>query len=1310
MWSRSFPILLMSFALGFLVTAASAQEISFIRHDINTNLQAAYGLYVVDVNEDSLPDILTASNDGVKWWKNQGSGVFQSSNVGNLTGAWWVYATDINADGDNDIMAASPHPAADQIRLWVSTSNTSWDAPIPFPLTEAEAVHAAQLDSDEPLEIIGVSWAEDLNNPGNDLVYYKNFLDGDTTHTKIFIDANLSGAHTAVTHDFNNDKKLDVIASGDRRINYYRNLGGGDFSSANSILSTEGSLGLSLADVNLDGNMDIVCQGRTTQRVYWFENTGGFNFTRHAIADSIGESWSVHASDLDGDGDMDISAASQDLDVIRAYINDGFFNFTEVTVAENFFGARMEYPMDVDQDGDMDLIGVASDASTLAWFESVPLPPSLTLTSPNGGESWAAGSSQNITWSSTGSVNAVKIELSTDGGVNWGIIAASETNDGTYLWTVSDASSSLCKIRISSVANPAVTDESDANFTIITPTLTLTKPNGGEQWLIGSVQAITWADNSGLNSVKIELSTNGGATYSIIAANAPNNGSYAWAVPNSPSSTCRIRISDPADGNPVDTGNGDFTITNPALILTAPNGGETWYTGTQQNITWNTVGSISTIKLEFSTNNGTSWQTIVASLANGGSYGWMIPSNPSSTCLVRITDVNDATRTDASNAVFTIALQSIVVTFPNGGQTLILGGTQNLTWTSGGPTSLVNVELSRNGGNTWETLASNFANTGTFQWLVSGTPSTNCLLRVSDAVDGVPSDMSNAAFSIAELAISLIAPNGDELWSYNISYAIQWSTNGAVAGIRLEYSIDNGANWTLITPNAPNTGAYNWAVPQNLSDNCLVRVSDSADGSPFDVSDAVFRIVPPNRMPVAQVGGPYAAPRHVSINFSATQSSDPDNDPLTFTWEFSDGQLMNGAQISRSFAYVQIYSVTLKVADNRGGESFAYADVDIYNQSPTAQAGGPYNTKPGNAIDFNGDASTDPDGDVIMYLWDFGDGSPLFTGGPEVSHLYADLGNYQVVLKVQDDFEGVDSDTTLAIISNNLFPLVELRASEVNVIGTCTDEYEIDFTVDVANDPDGSIVSFDWDFGDNSPHSNSSTTISHIYQVPGAYMVKLSVADNEGAVSVDSLLITLTADHSPVAAFSLPADSVKVDTQVNFDASASTDVDGGIVTYAWNFGDGSVFTSSQPMATHTYHSTGAYSVQLTASDGCGKIGTVAHDLRVVLVTSVSDRAGGVPLGFNLAQNFPNPISLRNMQAQQTRIAFNVPKTVGLELTIYNIFGQRVRRLVGGLHAPGGYVTNWDLRDDKGELVSTGIYFYRLQAGNYLATKKLVITK
>ncbi len=106
-----------------------------------------------------------------------------------------------------------------------------------------------------------------------------------------------------------------------------------------------------------------------------------------------------------------------------------------------------------------------------------------------------------------------------------------------------------------------------------TSSLSVSSPNGGESWLIGSAQNITWSTTGTVGNVKIEFSTNGGTSYTTIIASTPNSGSYSWTVPNTPSTTVKVRISDVA-GTVSATSNGNLTITascSYALNLTSIN-------------------------------------------------------------------------------------------------------------------------------------------------------------------------------------------------------------------------------------------------------------------------------------------------------------------------------------------------------------------------------------------------------------------------------------------------------------------------------------------------------------------------------------------------------------------------------------------------------------------------------------------------------------------------------------------------------------------------------------------------------------------
>jgi hypothetical protein len=128
-----------------------------------------------------------------------------------------------------------------------------------------------------------------------------------------------------------------------------------------------------------------------------------------------------------------------------------------------------------------------NDDELISWLDSFgqnPIfiesaciyPPSIKITTPNGGERWDVGSDNNITWESIGDVRDVKIEYSTDGGNSWESIALLTPNYGTYSWTVPNTPSSNCKIRVSEASDGDPSDKSDFVFSIAfsptTPTVT----------------------------------------------------------------------------------------------------------------------------------------------------------------------------------------------------------------------------------------------------------------------------------------------------------------------------------------------------------------------------------------------------------------------------------------------------------------------------------------------------------------------------------------------------------------------------------------------------------------------------------------------------------------------------------------------------------------------------------------------------------------------------------------------------------------------------------------------------------------------
>src|SRR3989441_758687 len=307
----------------------------------------------------------------------------------------------------------------------------------------------------------------------------------------------------------------------------------------------------------------------------------------------------------------------------------------------------------------------------------------FTLSSPNGGEVWTVGSSQNITWTTGGSVPNVKLAYSTDGGSTYpNVIIASAPNTGTFAWTVPDDISSTVKVRVTNVNDATVFAVSAATFKI-QGALTVTSPNGGEKWTVGSSRAITWTKTGSIANVKLEYSKDNFATATVIAASTPNTGSYTWTVPNDVSGTVKVRVADAGDATVNDVSDANFKILA-AFTVSAPNGGEIWTVGATQAITWATSGTVANVKLEFSKDNFATATVITASTPNTGTYSWIIPDAISATVKVRVSNAADAEANDVSDANFKIR-GGLVLVAPNGGETRTLRGTQAITRAAPGP-------------------------------------------------------------------------------------------------------------------------------------------------------------------------------------------------------------------------------------------------------------------------------------------------------------------------------------------------------------------------------------------------------------------------------------------------------------------------------------------------------------------------------------------------------------------------------------------------------------------------------------------------
>lgn len=378
------------------------------------------------------------------------------------------------------------------------------------------------------------------------------------------------------------------------------------------------------------------------------------------------------------------------------------------------------------------------------------------------------------------------------------------------------------------------------------PSLVVTTPNGGETWHIGATQNIIWTTN-GIENLKIEYSTNNGTSWiTIIGSTYAPSGYFGWRVPNTPSTQCKIRVSDAGGTDVRDESNNVFTITQaPSLTVLSPNGGETWYAGTTRSIRWNSV-NVGNIRIEYSTNGGMWWLPVATLIpASDGVYPWNVPNTPSTRCKVRIYDPNnELTLYDQSDHDFTIsAEQHLVLRYPNGLERWAVGSVHDIVWDRGSTTSLM-INYSTDAGKTWLSVASNVdATVGSYPWTIPNTPSDACLVEVYDVNNSSYRDMSNSIFSIVKNPfITVLTPNGGERWFVNYKQTITWRSEG-LKTVKIEYCTDGGKNWITIQESvAANEELISLTVPNTSGQNCFVRISSPSDPTIFDVSDFSFVI------------------------------------------------------------------------------------------------------------------------------------------------------------------------------------------------------------------------------------------------------------------------------------------------------------------------------------------------------------------------------------------------------------------------------------------------------------------------------------
>ena len=520
-------------------------------------------------------------------------------------------------------------------------------------------------------------------------------------------------------------------------------------------------------------------------------------------------------------------------------------------------------------------------------FFAIVHPSSVAVTAPNGSEQLTVGTPVTIAWTAVG-VTSVRVEYSTDNGVSWNEIAPSvDAENGQYSWTVPDTPSDQCLVRLADAGDASLFDVSDDSFVIVPPaSVTVSAPNGGEQWTVGASVDIAWTSTA-VDTIMIEYSTDGGQSWIEIHAGVEASpGSYSWTVPDAATTQGMVRITCLEDTSVTDSSDQPFVIVQePYVTIESPNGGEKWIAGTRETVSWQ-FNDIETVTLEYSDDDGTTWIMLDDNVdARQNAWSWTVPEIESSLCRVRITDNGDSTLSDMSDDVFTISPAAFLeVLTPAGDERWPVGTVQTITWSSSGIAE-VTLSYSSDNGATWTEIAAGVdASLGEYSWTVPGAVSDECGIRMTESGEGVITDESEAVFSIIPAVyISLVSPADNVSWNAGATVQIIWNYRG-VSDIRIALSTDNGATWTEIAADVDaSIGEYSWSIPDVASDECKIRLSSVADAEIVSVNAGVFTIERPDIViahdPVTVAG------ENSPIVFSATVTSDTAIDSVNLYYD-----------------------------------------------------------------------------------------------------------------------------------------------------------------------------------------------------------------------------------------------------------------------------------------------------------------------------------------------------------------------------------------------------------------------------------------
>jgi len=375
-----------------------------------------------------------------------------------------------------------------------------------------------------------------------------------------------------------------------------------------------------------------------------------------------------------------------------------------------------------------------------------------------------------------------------------------------------------------------------------------------------------------------------------------------------------------------------------------------------------------------------------------------------------------------------------------------------------------------------------------------------------------------------------------------------------------------------------------------------------SDGNGGTDSDSV-QVNATNSGPVANAGMDFTSRKRSPVILDGTGSYDLDGDAITFLWTQIGGPPvipmgMDTATPTFTPLRAGLYEFRLNVTDADGVTGSDQVGVSVTNSLPRAYAGLDFTAKKKTIVTLDGGGSSDPDLEALTYAWSQNGGlSVIIVDADNAVATFTPLmsGNYLFELTVADGDGGISVDSVQVTVINT-DPLAEAGPDLICGKGTLV---SLDGTSSF--DSDGDVLSFVWtqtsgptvSLAGMDTYSPSFTPAS-----VGTYKFRLAVDDGDGGTDTDTVFVVVYG-MAPTARLTASVPMAQAGSSIGFDASQSTDSDGTIDVFRFEFGDGVNESTSSLSASHTYYEPGIYTVTLTVVDNDGNTSTAKVTVRIL---------------------------------------------------------------------------------------------------------------